>query len=84
MAKTDIGPRISVEGESEYRKQMSSIIQQQKEYSSELNLVTANLGKHGPAKGPLHCIGAEKTDSKSRICPFGTKHDASKGSHQVG
>ena len=50
MAKTDIGPRISVEGESEYRKQMQSIIQQQKEYSSELNLVTANLGKNATAQ----------------------------------
>lgn len=50
MAKTDIGPRISVEGESEYHKQMSSIIQQQKEYSSELNLVTANLGKNATAQ----------------------------------
>lgn len=50
MAKTDIGPKISVEGESEYRKQMKSIIQQQKEYSSELNLVTANLGKNATAQ----------------------------------
>lgn len=50
MAKTDIGPKISVEGESEYRKQMKNIIQQQKEYSSELNLVTANLGKNATAQ----------------------------------
>ena len=50
MAKTDIGPKISVEGESEYRKQMNSIIQQQKEYFSELNLVTANLGKNATAQ----------------------------------
>lgn len=50
MTKTDIGPKISVEGESEYRKQMNSIIQQQKEYSSELNLVTANLGKNATAQ----------------------------------
>lgn len=50
MAKTDIGPKISVEGESEYRKAMNSIIQQQKEYSSELNLVTANLGKNATAQ----------------------------------
>lgn len=50
MARTDIGPTISVEGESEYRKQMKSIIQQQKEYSSELNLVTANLGKNATAQ----------------------------------
>lgn len=50
MARTDIGPKISVEGESEYRKQMKNIIQQQKEYSSELNLVTANLGKNATAQ----------------------------------
>ena len=50
MAKTDIGPKISVEGESEYRKQMKNIIQQQKEYSSEMTLVTAQLGKNATAQ----------------------------------
>lgn len=50
MAKTDIGPRISVEGESEYRKQMQNIIQQQKEYTAELSSATAALGKNSTAQ----------------------------------
>lgn len=58
MAKTDIGPRISVEGESEYRKQMQNIIQQQKEYSSELNLVTAQLGKNATAQQKASSIAS--------------------------
>lgn len=58
MARTDIGPRISVEGESEYRKQMKNIIQQQKEYSSELNLVTAQLGKNATAQQKASSIAS--------------------------
>lgn len=58
MAKTDIGPKISVEGESEYRKQMQNIIQQQKEYSSELNLVTAQLGKNANAQQKASSIAS--------------------------
>lgn len=58
MAKTDIGPKISVEGESEYRKQMQNIIQQQKEYSSELNFVTAQLGKNATAQQKASSIAS--------------------------
>jgi tape measure domain-containing protein len=58
LAKTDIGPKISVEGESEYRKQMQNIIQQQKEYSSELNLVTAQLGKNATAQQKASSIAS--------------------------
>lgn len=58
MGKTDIGPKISVEGESEYRKQMQNIIQQQKEYSSELNLVTAQLGKNATAQQKASSIAS--------------------------
>lgn len=50
MAKTDIGPKISVEGESEYRKQMKNIIQQQKEYTAELDVVTSSLGRNSTAQ----------------------------------
>lgn len=50
MGKTDIGPKISVEGESEYRKQMQSIIQKQREYSAELASATAALGKNATAQ----------------------------------
>ena len=57
MAKTDIGPKISVDGETEYRKQMRNIIQQQKEYSSELSLVTAELGKNSTAQQRATSIG---------------------------
>lgn len=58
MSKTDIGPKISVEGESEYRKQMQNIIQQQKEYSSELNLVTAQFGKNATAQQKASSIAS--------------------------
>lgn len=58
MPKTDIGPKISVEGESEYRKQMQNIIQQQKEYYSELNLVTAQLGKNATAQQKASSIAS--------------------------
>jgi tape measure domain-containing protein len=50
VAKTDIGPRISVEGENEYKKQMKNIIQQQKEYTAELDSATAALGKNSTAQ----------------------------------
>ena len=58
MAKTDIGPRISVEGESEYRKQMKNIIQQQKEYNSELDAVTSSLGRNSTAQERAASVSA--------------------------
>lgn len=57
MAKTDIGPRISVEGESEYRKQMQRIVQQQKEYSAELSSTTAALGRNSSAQEKSSAVG---------------------------
>lgn len=39
--KLDIGPRIGIEGEAEYRKQMANIIQQAKTLDSEMKLVTS-------------------------------------------
>ena len=56
--KTDIGPKISVEGEQEYRQQMRNIIAQQKEYSSELNATTASLGKNATAQERATSIAA--------------------------
>lgn len=58
MAKTDIGPRISVEGESEYRKQMKNIIQQQKEYTAELDVVTSSLGRNSTAQERAASVSA--------------------------
>lgn len=57
MAKTDIGPKISVEGESEYRKQMQRIVQQQKEYSAELSSTTAALGRNSSAQEKSSAVG---------------------------
>lgn len=50
MGKTDIGPKISVEGEQQYRQQMKNIIQQQKEYAAEMASTTAALGKNSTAQ----------------------------------
>lgn len=50
MARTDIGPKISVEGEQQYRQQMKNIIQQQKEYAAEMAFTTAALGKNSTAQ----------------------------------
>lgn len=58
MAKTDIGPKISVEGESEYRKQMKNIIQQQKEYTAELDVVTSSLGRNSTAQERAASVSA--------------------------
>ena len=57
MAKTDIGPRISVEGESEYRKQMQRIVQQQKEYAAELSSTTAAIGQNSTAQERASAVG---------------------------
>ena len=50
MGRTDIGPKISVEGEQQYRQQMKNIIQQQKEYAAEMASTTAALGKNSTAQ----------------------------------
>lgn len=58
MAKTNIGPRISVEGESEYRKQMQRIVQQQKEYAAELQSATANLDRNATVQEKATTVAA--------------------------
>ena len=50
MAKTDIGPKISVEGEKEYRQQMQNIIARQKEYAAELKATTASMDENTSAE----------------------------------
>lgn len=50
MAKTDIGPKISVEGEKEYRQQMQNIIARQKEYAAELKSTTASMDENTSAE----------------------------------
>ena len=43
----NIGPKIGIEGEAEYRKQINSIIQQSKILSSEMKALTTSFDKNG-------------------------------------
>ena len=58
MAKTDIGPKISVEGEKEYRQQMQNIIARQKEYAAELKSVTASMDENTSAEQRASSVAA--------------------------
>ena len=42
----NIGPKIGVDGEAEYRKEMNNIIQQAKTLSSEMKAVTSSFSKN--------------------------------------
>lgn len=58
MAKTDIGPKISVEGEKEYRQQMQNIIARQKEYAAELKSTTASMDENTSAEQRAASVAA--------------------------
>ena len=58
MAKTDIGPKISVEGEKEYRQQMQNIIARQKEYAAELKSTTASMDDNTSAEQRASSVAA--------------------------
>lgn len=47
---TNIGPKIGIEGEASYRKQMNQIIAQAKELDSEMKLVTSSFNKETSAE----------------------------------
>lgn len=55
----DIGPRIGVDGEAEYRKQIKSIIQQAKTLGAEMKAVTASFSENAAA--------AQKAESMSKV-----------------
>lgn len=51
MAKNvDIGPRIGIEGEAEYKKEMANIIQQAKTLDAEMKLVTSTFNSETTAE----------------------------------
>lgn len=58
MAKPDIGPKISVEGEKEYRQQMQNIIARQKEYAAELKSTTASMDENTSAEQRASSVAA--------------------------
>lgn len=49
----NIGPKIGVDGEAEYRKQINNIIQQAKTLSSEMQLVTSALSENDDEQAKL-------------------------------
>lgn len=46
----NIGPKIGIDGEAQYRKELSNIIQQQKALQSEMNVVTSSFSKNTTAE----------------------------------
>lgn len=55
----NIGPKIGIDGEAQYRKELNNIIQQAKTLSSEMKAVTASFGKNTTAE--------EKNTATSRV-----------------
>ena len=47
---TNIGPKISVEGEAEYRKQMAQIIAQQKALAAEMKATVSGFASAASAQ----------------------------------
>lgn len=55
---TNIGPKISVEGEAEYRRQMTQIIAQQKALTAELKATTSGFAADATAQEKAWASGA--------------------------
>ena len=53
----NIGPRIGIDGEAEYRKQMQNIIQQAKTLDAEMKKVTASFDKNTTAEEKAKAVG---------------------------
>lgn len=50
MARSDIGPKIGIDGEAEYRAQINNIIQKTKTLDSEMKVVASTFGKNATAQ----------------------------------
>ena len=49
----DIGPKIGIDGEAEFRKSLQNINQQLKTLGSEMNLVTTAFGENNKSQDAL-------------------------------
>lgn len=58
----NIGPKIGIDGEAEYRRQINQIIQQQKTYESQLSAITSALGKNATAQDKAAATGGVMAD----------------------
>ena len=54
---TNIGPKISVEGEAEYRKQMTQIIAQQKALAAEMKATVSGFASTSSAQEKARASG---------------------------
>lgn len=67
----NIGPRIGVDGEEDYRKQMSQIIQQAKTLDSEMKAVTSSFTKNTTAQerdaATSKVLAAQIENQKKRV-----------------
>ena len=53
----NIGPKIGIDGEAEYRKQINNIIQQAKTLDSEMKLVASTFSKNATAQEKAAATG---------------------------
>lgn len=58
----NIGPKIGIDGEAEYRRQINQIIQQQKTYESQLSAITSALGQNATAQDKAAATGGVMAD----------------------
>lgn len=58
----NIGPKIGIDGEAEYRRKIENIIQQQKTYESQISAITSALGKNATAQEKASATGEIMAD----------------------
>ncbi len=64
----NIGPKIGIDGEAEYRAQLKGVIQQTKTLASEMQKVTSSFDKSTSAEKKKCCTkrGIKQTNPSSR------------------
>lgn len=77
----DIGPKIGVDGYAQYRKQIDGIIQQSKELSSEMKMVTSAFDKNDKSQEKLSAqmgvLNKQIQNQNSRLDLISSKYSES-------
>jgi chromosome segregation ATPase len=77
----NIGPRIGIEGEAEYRKQINGIIQQSKTLAAEMKKLTSSFDKEGKSVADnakqRKILNEQIENQKSRVKELTTMLDKS-------
>ena len=75
----NIGPKIQVDGEKEYRAAMAGIIQQSKVLDSELKLLSASFGQNSTAqeknKATAEVLGRQLENQKQAVEQLTRQYD---------